>query len=251
MLNHETAAPTELRYLTDASQLALTSTLTGVLVNGDAIKFSTTVSPFYCKGGGQRADSGFATTASGRVRIDDFRYEEGIAYHIGQLVQGDLQAGEAVLLEVDEQNRLRNSAYHTAGELIIAAMKLLRFDVEILSAIHYGPQQSRIEFDLDLENELIDVLKDQLQRKLNHLIYQGGQVQLLLLAKKEEVITQVGYYPDYVTDEIIRVVKVLPGVTGRPCKGTHLQDLNQLKKLTIDKLKVKSHKLMISYTAGL
>jgi len=249
MLNNETAAPTELRYLTDANQLSLTSTITRLQVNGDAVKFSTAVSPFYCKGGGQRSDMGVATTAAGYVRIDEFRYEDAIAYHVGQIIEGDLQVGESVSLAVNEQNRLLNSAYHTAGELIIAAMKSLRFDVEILSAIHYGPQQSRIEFDLDLENELMDVLKDQLQRKVSHLIYQGSEVQLLMLSKREDVIKHVGYYPDYVNDSLIRVVKVLPNVTGRPCKGTHLMNIRQLKKVSIDKLKVKSHKLVISYTA--
>jgi alanyl-tRNA synthetase len=92
---------------------------------GAEIAFVTNQTPFYAESGGQIGDSGEARTAAGaRVTVRDTQKPAGDVYvHFGQVVEGTLQVGDEVTLEVDDERRSRIRANHSATHLLHLALK--------------------------------------------------------------------------------------------------------------------------------
>lgn len=243
---------TELLYLKNQHLLQSKALVTEIITKNDVCFLKTNITPFYIKSGGQKSDSGVIDNHSARMLVSEAKtLEDGNTYHIGKMEYGSFNINDEVDMIVDAEVRLFNSAYHSAGELIIAALKLLNHNYVVSGAIHYGKDQSRIELAVKLNQEIIPELKQNLQDKINWMIDEGSEIQIFELTDKELITKHIGYFPDYVKEPTIRIVKTWASVTGRPCKGTHLLNLNQLREVIIEKIKAKGDKTIISYSANI
>jgi alanyl-tRNA synthetase len=82
------------------------------------------VTPFYAEGGGQVGDTGFITGPVGKVQITNTKkLPDGTIYHIGNVIEGSVKAGDAVKVAVDEQRRQAAARNHTATHLLQAALQ--------------------------------------------------------------------------------------------------------------------------------
>jgi len=107
--------------------------------------------PFYAEGGGQVGDTGEITTPTGRLRvIDTTAVVEGLTRHLGYLIDGVIETGEATAV-VDAERRDAIRRNHTGTHLLhwalrevlgdhvrqqgsLVAADRLRFDFS-----HFGP----------------------------------------------------------------------------------------------------------------
>ena len=209
----------------------------------------TDQTPFYIKGGGQQSDTGFFISGNDRYEISSATYaEDGRVIHsfTADRTPG-IKPGDKIRLVVDEVSRKMNSAIHTAGELICAAVKTLGHNWPVASAIHYTDNAS-VEFDVQLTDTEKEQLTKQLQQQLDEMLLAGSLVKIYRFTEKESVIQHCGYFPEYVSShEPIRVVKVWKTAYGRPCAGTHLDNINQLEKVEITKIKNKKGLTQVRY----
>jgi alanyl-tRNA synthetase len=80
--------------------------------------------PFYGESGGQVGDTGLMLGDGVRFRVDDAQKKLGEIYaHTGVVEEGELKAGQALLLEVDEARRAAIRANHSATHLLHEALR--------------------------------------------------------------------------------------------------------------------------------
>lgn len=206
-------------------------------------------SPFFVKGGGQESESGSIKFKENLFNVDQVIRQDNLNLHIGKFYHflSKIIIGEKVFLEINEAERRRNTTLHTAGELICAAFRILGLDNYVVSAIHYN-SHSYIEYDIEPGLSVnIDKLRKILPQMLSDLIKHGFEVKTCYSNDIEEITRLCGFRPTYLNlDEPARLIQVA-STFYRPCMGSHLNNINELKEIKEINLKIKKSKLRISY----
>lgn len=247
--NHPINNSTKLLYLEDQYKLSASARIVSVSVGDAGISVVLNQTPMYVKRGGQPGDKGLIKGNGFDIEVRDVIYDaDGEVIHVGKLI-GRLPIKEdTVIVTVDAKIRKLHSLWHSAGEAVIVAAKMAGFDEPVGAAIHYGPNQNRIEYEATLGKEQAEQLKEQINENLVKIIEADSPIAILNLTGRDEVIEQCGFWPEYVPQgEFIRIVKVRPDYTGRPCTGTHLTRTSELVNVWIEKVKAKSGKVVVSY----
>lgn len=238
-------------YLSNPEVSTCTAIITDVqkVDQPDMLMIVTNQTPFYPKGGGQPSDIGSILFENETIPVHQAIIDND--GNIGHLISKDFSqkvwAGQEVSLMINQSVRYRHSVIHTAGELICATNRVLGHDWPVISAIHY-PDNASIDFDVQLGDKERESYKDVLQSKIRELIKVGSRVVVDTLTDASQVIERCGYYPDYIKrGEKIRVVTVLAGIFGRPCAGTHLENINELNDVVITKVKSQKGRTQVRY----
>ena len=93
-------------------------------VAGDTVEVVLDATPFYGEAGGQVGDVGLLVGPQGRVAVSDTQKAlGGVIVHLGQITEGSLSVGEAVLATVDVERRLDIARNHTATHLLHKALR--------------------------------------------------------------------------------------------------------------------------------
>lgn len=114
--------PTELLYQQD-SFLAETTAKVLLQVSKDQIVLDRTI--FHPQGGGQPSDTGRIVSEKGSFIINKVSINNGIVTHFESLVEGVIEIGDEIRLQIDQNRRIRNSILHTAGHLLFGVCKKL------------------------------------------------------------------------------------------------------------------------------
>jgi len=220
----ESPLPTTKLYLEDPTPLTANARITAI---GETPEGRPTVrldrTPFHAQGGGQKSDVG---TLGGARVLHVAHAEGGEVDHVLDDVGGLVVGGQVSAL-VDVEWRARNARSHTAGHLIVA---LLEARYPALQAVngHHWPGQSRVEFS-GTRPEGVDI-REQLRADLAAAV--AGDLPVTITGSPHvDRGIQIGEHPPV------------------PCGGTHLQSLGQLGDVSIDRVRTKSGKLRVSYTA--
>lgn len=92
--------------------------------DGMEVTLIVRTTPFHAEGGGQLGDTGFIVGPMGKMEVHTIKkLPEGTTYHVGTIVEGNLQVGDTVQFEVDTTRRLAMARNHTATHLLHAALK--------------------------------------------------------------------------------------------------------------------------------
>jgi Ser-tRNA(Ala) deacylase AlaX len=191
---------------------------------------------FYARGGGQDWDTG---------TIDDFQVEEvrldeqGIVHHIGK---GPLpQPGQQVHCQVDAERRGINTRLHSAGHVIDMVNSTLYPDWIPGRGAHY-PHMSFVEYE---QADVNDMTQQQIQEAVNATLSQN-LTNTLRYMDKADLAKVCRHVPDNLpANKPIRVV--LYGGFGVPCGGTHVQNLSDIGKIEVTKVKTKKGVTKVSY----
>ena len=113
---------------------------------------------FHPQGGGQPSDDGYI---SGIPTVKVINNEEGDIAHIIPK-NDDFKIGDAVELSVNEENRWKHAALHTAGHLIhVCLMKSEYKNLVDMPRGNHFPNQAKITYDFLGESSIdIDDLKE-------------------------------------------------------------------------------------------
>lgn len=141
---------------------------------GQKVKIILDKTPFYAEGGGQVNDNGFMSIGLGEVRIEKVEKKDGVFYHSGTVVKGEINSGNTVLAHVDHIKRNKTARNHTATHLLQKALrevlgthvqqagsmvneKLLRFDFSHFEAVTKEQLAQVEEMVNDAINKFLDV----------------------------------------------------------------------------------------------
>ncbi|MSX62835.1 MAG: alanine--tRNA ligase, partial [Actinobacteria bacterium] len=92
---------------------------------GDDVEIVLDRTPFYAEGGGQLADGGTITLASGAViEIEDVQVPvPGVLIHRGRVISGGVEIGNHGLAAIDKERRQAISRAHTATHMVHKAFR--------------------------------------------------------------------------------------------------------------------------------
>jgi alanyl-tRNA synthetase len=214
----------------DQDQVQLTQRRVHELSSADDAELEQYVvlssSPFYAESGGQVGDSGWIIGTSGKFQVTDTQKTGEVIIHMGRLIEGSLQDGEAVQAIVDQERRDAIRRAHSATHVLHYALQqnlgehaqqrgskvvddLLRFDFANLKGVE--PRQLAAIESLVLEK-----------------IQQGGPVKAEILpletAKQSGAMMLFGEkYPDPV-----RMISI-GDFSKELCGGTHVEQIQDVQ----------------------
>jgi alanyl-tRNA synthetase len=184
------------------------------------------VTPFYAESGGQVGDLGLLSTPTARLQVHNTtRPAPDIIVHHGQLLCGEITAGERVTAEVDQQRRLDIARNHTATHLLHRALRQVLGEHAAQSGSLVAPDRLRFDF-----GHLAPMTADEVE-----------QVQAIVNAEiraNRPISTNVKSYDQALADgaialfgekygDQVRVVSA-EGYTTELCGGTHVQATGEI-----------------------
>lgn len=241
---------TRLLYLEDQHVLVAGATIVDCWYQSDDFVIVTDLTPMYPRRGGQPSDVGILEGAKFRLDVREVVLGSlAQVLHIGTLYGAKPDQGDEVRASVNSAERRLHSLWHTAGEAVIVAAKMAGFDEPVVGAIHYGPNQNRIEYLKRPGSSGVDTLSAELTPNLARIVADNTAIECLTSTNRDLILRICGFWPDYVPiGEPIRMVRIRQDVTGRPCTGTHFDRTSELGEVKIDRIRAKGNKLIVSYS---
>ncbi|MDP3795213.1 MAG: alanine--tRNA ligase-related protein [bacterium] len=238
---------TKLLYLEDFTALSCVSRVVNAARENDRDVLILDQTVFYPQGGGQPYDRGVIVGASGRFRVEEVRFVDGVVRHIGALENGTLHAVAAVTCQVDEARRLRNSRLHSAGHVVDMAADALHLGWTPGKGYHF-PDGPYVEYTGSLDALDKEKLKSDLEEQCGRFIAENLPTTVRFMDK-----TAMAHVCRFVPETIPegkpgRVVFF--GDFGVPCGGTHVRRLGEIETLTIRKIKAEGARVRIGYAVS-
>ncbi|CAI5502845.1 unnamed protein product, partial [Closterium sp. Naga37s-1] len=201
---------------------------------GQAVDVVLARTPFYAEGGGQIGDWGHMHVLQGGggeggavVHVRDVqRAGGGLWLHRGEVEEGEVCVGNEVEAVVDEEQRLRAQAHHTATHLLQAALReQLGPDVAQAGSL---VAFDRLRFDFHFPRAVTPVELTAVEARVNKWIAAGAAVTSAVMpiadAKAAGAIAMFG--EKY--GEEVRVIDV-PGISMELCGGTHVGNTSHIR----------------------
>lgn len=206
-------------YMEDAFLFTHQATITeiGQDDHGCWIKLDKTI--FHPKGGGQLDDKG---SINGIPVIAVINVDGGEIHHYlasDKSSEPGLVMGQNVLLEVDKQKRIENTALHSAGHILAFLAERTFPSIQATNAHHY-PGQASVTF---------------IQKKTIEMLPQRSEMQKTLQKLFEEAIESKAPITISNTQEGRKVI--IADSSGVGCGGTHLCNAGQLRNFEIRSIK--------------
>jgi alanyl-tRNA synthetase len=196
-------------------------------ISGQEVEIVLDRTPFYAEGGGQLADGGRITLASGAVvEIDDVQTPvNGLSVHRGRVISGEVTIGSKALAAIDLERRHAISRAHTATHMVHKAFR------EILgeTATQAGSENSpgRFRFDFPSTGAVPDSVLNEVEARVNTLLLDNLVVTAETMTQDAaKKIGAMALFGEKYGDQV-RVVSV--GDWARElCGGTHVERSGQL-----------------------
>ena len=203
---------------------------------GDEVELVLAATPFYVESGGQVSDTGSIVCAEGertllwKVDVTDVRRPvPGLIIHLGRVVEGRPQVGDAVRAEVDQRRRWDIARNHTATHLLHKALRSLLGEHVQQAGSLVAPD--RLRFDFTHSKLLTQDQLDAIQQMVNDYILANYPVRVMQTSYKEAVAGGAIALFGEKYGEQVRVIK-----TGDPdhpvsqelCGGTHVNWTSQI-----------------------
>jgi alanyl-tRNA synthetase len=209
----------ERQYYLDRSTIGEATITEVVLAERPHVRLNSTL--FHPQGGGQRADVG---TIDGVPVLEVAKGDgEAVLHYVSD--GSHFKPGQRVNMAVDQLNRARNSALHTAGHLIAGLVERIAPQLKAVQG-HHWPGEARVEFSAGFND--IPQLERVLGAHLHDAIESDAAVLLAFEPPAGRRVTIAGF-------------------SAIPCGGTHVSSLSQLGEVQLRSIKVKSGRLRIGY----
>lgn len=242
---------TKLLYLEDFNLLTCTASIVGVSEENGKTVVVLDQTVFYPQGGGQPYDMGVIEGTSGTFLVEEVRFVEGAVKHIGKFETGAFQIGENVTCLVEAARRALHSRLHSAGHVVDMAVTALNLNWVPGKGYHF-PDGPYVEYAGSLEGVDKEKLKADMEHSCNEFIAQKRETKLLFM-DKEHMKDVCHFVPDYIPEgKPARVVMYGdPAVAGQafgvPCGGTHVNNLADIRHMTIRKIKSEGANIRVGY----
>ena len=219
---------------------------------GRAVVLDRTV--LYPEGGGQPSDTGelqVARDPSKVFRVSHVKSVNGLVFHYGEGCK--LEAGEAVVVRVDQERRMRHARLHSGGHLLDSCLAAAGGEYAAMEAAkgYHGEGGAYVEYKGKVPVEARDALMQSLQEEADRRIQSGGgPVHVSVDSYSEAAEKCGGSLPPYIAEGSSPRVVTMEGLSC-PCGGTHVATVAEIGGLTITGIRVKKGITRISYDVPL
>ena len=189
---------------------------------GDEIEVFLERTPFYGESGGQIGDTGYITTPSGRVRVDDTQKpaQHAIA-HIGTVITGEIVVGQKATAAVDERRRRQIMRHHSGTHLLHKALRETLGDQVVQKGSWVGPDHTT--FDIPLNRAITKEELARINRRVNEKVREALPFHESQKPYKEAVAQGAMHLFEEKYGDVVRVV-CFGDWTCELCGGTHVKN---------------------------
>ncbi len=208
----------------------------------------TNLTPFYPEGGGQIFDTGIIIGSKGKGKVIETQKVGEIIYH-KVILEGIIEKGEEVLMQVDKKRRFHIERHHTATHLLHSGLrKILGPHVRQSGSL---VDEERLRFDFSHFQGLTDEEIKKVEELINQWVLENYPVEIMWVKKEEAEREGAIALFEEKYGEIVRVVKI-DDISMELCGGTHVKrtgDIGLIK--IINETSVASGIRRITAVAGL
>ncbi len=187
---------------------------------GEHVYFSCVATSFYGESGGQAGDVGFALGKNCKIEIQDTLKIKGTHIHLGKVLEGELNVGDELKLEVDESNRQAIKRNHSATHLLHAALH----QVVGKHAVQKGSSvtKERLRFDFQNPKALTRKQLDEIEYIVNGWISDNSKQAMKLCSYEEAIDSGAMALFGEKYDSNVRVIS-FGADSVELCGGTHVE----------------------------
>ncbi|MBK1648414.1 alanine--tRNA ligase [Rhabdochromatium marinum] len=196
------------------------------LAEGESGLVILDVTPFYAEAGGQLGDTGVLETQSARFEVlDTQKYGDGVIGHHGRVLSGELQVGDSISAQVDNERRSATALHHSATHLLHAALRNVLGEHVQQRGSQVGPERLRFDFSHfePIKREQLQSIEHMVNREIrnNHTV--ETRIMELEDAKRSGAVALFGEkYGDQV-----RVLR-MGDFSTELCGGTHVRAVGDI-----------------------
>ncbi len=199
---------------------------------GDTVELVLDRTPFYAEGGGQLADQGTITLATGaRLEVLDVQAPiGGLVIHAARVAAGEVTVGSAAQATVDVERRRSISRAHTATHMVHKAFRETLGETATQAGSENAP--GRFRFDFAATTGVPESVLHDVEARVNDLVLADLGVHAEVMSQQEaRAVGAMALFGEKYGDEV-RVVSV--GDWARElCGGTHAGRSGQLGVITL------------------
>ncbi|HEV2476063.1 MAG TPA: alanine--tRNA ligase, partial [Candidatus Dormibacteraeota bacterium] len=189
---------------------------------GDSVEVFLDRTPFYAESGGQIGDTGFITTESGRVRVEDTQKPvEGAFAHLGTVVTGEVRVGEKAVASVDVSRRRQIMRHHSATHLLHKALRETLGEQVVQKGSWVGPDHTT--FDVPLDRAITREELARINGRISEKVREALPFHESQKPYKEAVAQGAMHLFDEKYGDVVRVV-CFGDWTCELCGGTHVKN---------------------------
>ncbi|MDQ6937243.1 MAG: alanine--tRNA ligase, partial [Actinomycetota bacterium] len=200
---------------------------------GDTIDVVLDRTPFYAESGGQVADEGVITSATGaRLRVVDVqRPVKGLIAHRVLVEDGEIRVGDRVLAAVDPEWRISARQAHSGTHIVHAALRQVLGPSALQSGSYNKPGYLRLDFawGSGLDGRTRADIEDVANQAVRHDL--PVQVRYMPLPEARALGALALFGETY--DEEVRVVDIGGEWSRELCGGTHVSHAAQVGAITV------------------
>ncbi|MDL2322084.1 alanine--tRNA ligase [Desulfosarcina sp. OttesenSCG-928-B08] len=186
---------------------------------GENVEVVTSITPFYGESGGQVGDHGIIFAPGMEMNVTDtVKDPTGVLIHKGVVTSGTLQAGQTVMLQVDEARRTAIALNHTATHILHAALRNELGDHVKQAGSLVAPDRLRFDFT-HFSQVPVDVL-DRIEAAVNVRIRQNVPVAIAEMDMDAAVASGATALFEEKYGDRVRVIN-LDTFSRELCGGTH------------------------------
>lgn len=232
---------TEQLYLEDSYTYQLPATIVASSQDERGYYIILDQTIFYPQGGGQPSDYG-------KIRCDEFELEVTHVRQIGDEIRhyitskiDAILAGREIICIVDQERRMLNARYHTAGHFLGNVVESIYPSLKAVKG-HSFPKEAYVGFNGPIEKIEQTVILDALQEAVkSELVIKAFKIEPLAFANE---FYELPYsVPDNKEFRVVRIGSYPP----IPCGGTHLANTKEIGNIELSKIKIKNDVVNISY----
>ena len=207
-------------------------------IKGDEVAIITNQTPFYAESGGQAGDVGTLKGENSIVTVSTTKkYLGDLHVHIGRVIEGEIKAGDIVLMKVEKKRRQSLRANHSATHLLHAVLRKYLGE-------HVTQKGSLVEdygfrFDFSHGKALSEKDIEYIEHEVNRLIRQNSKVETRIMSIEEAMESgAMALFGEKYGDEV-RVLtmgeEAGKNYSTELCGGTHVRRTGDIGLFKITK----------------
>ena len=192
---------------------------------GEKIQIVLDETSFYGEAGGQIGDTGIISNNEMEVFVEKVIRKKGVYLHCGIVRKGEAKIDQLVETRVDNFNRAKAAANHTATHLLQSALK----SVVNMNVAQRGSLVAfnKLRFDF---NSSMPISNDQIvevENLVNKWIMENHPINIEIMSKDDAINKGALAMFGEKYDDIVRVIDI-PNVSMELCGGTHVKKTSEL-----------------------
>jgi alanyl-tRNA synthetase len=200
---------------------------------GQRVEVITAATPFYVEAGGEVSDTGHITTpGNARIRIEDTRRPvAGLIVHFGEVIEGEVKAGDVAFLEVDRARRADIRRNHTATHLLHQALRAHLGPHVVQAGSLVAPDRLRFDFahDKAVDRETLG----HIEAAINRAILANLPVRIAFMGQKDAIAAGAMALFGEKYGDIVRTITVGANDNAQPysfelCGGLHVDETAEI-----------------------